>query len=65
MMLYVHGTETISIALIQIMEYEAQGVSAAFGVLLTLIILIAVYFFRKLTSMMKIGIEVETVSYGQ
>ena len=65
MMLYVHGTETISIALVQIMEYEAQGVSAAFGVLLTLIILIAVYFFRKLTSMMKIGIEVETVSYGQ
>jgi len=57
MMLYVHGTETISIALIQIMEYEAQGASAAFGVLLTLIILIGVYFFRKLTSMMKVELE--------
>ena len=52
MMLYVHGTETISIALIQIMEYEPQGASAAFGILLTLIILVGVYFFRKLTSMM-------------
>ena len=57
MMLYVHGTETISIALIQIMEYEPQGASAAFGVLLTLIILIGVYFFRKLTSMMKVEME--------
>lgn len=57
MMLYVHGTETISIALIQIMEYEPQGASAAFGVLLTLIILIGVYFFRKLTSMMKVELE--------
>ncbi len=64
MMLYVHGTETISIALIGIMEYEAQGVSAAFGVLLTLIILVAVYFFRKLTSMMKIGLDVEAVESG-
>jgi len=52
MMLYVHGTETISIALIQIMEYEPQGACAAFGILLTLIILVGVYFFRKLTSMM-------------
>jgi iron(III) transport system permease protein len=52
MMLYVHGTETISIALIQIMDYEPQGASAAFGILLTLIILVGVYFFRKLTSMM-------------
>lgn len=57
MMLYVHGTETISIALIQIMDYEPQGASAAFGVLLTLIIIIGVYFFRKLTSMMKIELE--------
>ena len=64
MMLYVHGTETISIALIGIMEYEAQGVSAAFGVLLTLIILVAVYCFRKLTSMMKIGLDVEAVESG-
>lgn len=52
MMLYVHGTETISIALIQIMEYEPQGACAAFGILLTLIILVGVYFFRKITSMM-------------
>ena len=65
MMLYVHGTETISIALIGIMEYEAQGVSAAFGVLLTLIIMIAVFFFRKLTSVMKSSVEVETMEYGQ
>jgi iron(III) transport system permease protein len=54
MMLYVHGTETISIALIQIMEYEPQGASAAFGILLTLIILVGVYFFRKLTSMVRV-----------
>ncbi len=57
MMLFVHGTETISIALIQIMDYETQGASAAFGVLLTLIILIGVYFFRRLTAMMKIEPE--------
>jgi iron(III) transport system permease protein len=57
MMLYVHGTETISIALIQIMEYEPQGASAAFGILLTLIILVGVYFFRKLTSMVRVEME--------
>jgi hypothetical protein len=39
------------------MEYEPQGASAAFGVLLTLIIIIGVYFFRKLTSMMKVELE--------
>ena len=50
MMLFVHGTETISVALIQIMEYENQGSSAAFGITLTVIILTGVYLFRKLTS---------------
>ena len=46
------------------MEYDAPGVSAAFGVLLTLIILIAVYFFRKLASMLKVGLDVEAVESG-
>jgi iron(III) transport system permease protein len=53
MMLFVHGTETISIALIQLAQYERLGVSAAFAVMFTVIILIGVYFFRKLASMMK------------
>lgn len=48
MMLFVHGTETISIALIQIMDYEPQGASAAFGSIQTVMILAAVYIFRKL-----------------
>jgi iron(III) transport system permease protein len=64
MMLYVHGTETISIALIGIMEYDTQGASAAFGVLLTLIVLVCVYFFRKLASMMKGSIGIENVESG-
>ncbi len=58
MLLYVHGTETISIALIQIMEYESQGASAAFGSIQTIIILAAVYFFRKITAMQKLNVEV-------
>jgi iron(III) transport system permease protein len=57
MMLYVNGTETVSIALIQIMDYGTQGASAALGVLLTVILLVAVYFFRKLTAMLKIRME--------
>lgn len=56
MMLYVFGTETISIALIGIMQYETLGASAAFGGLQTLIILFAVFFFRKLSSMGGIGV---------
>jgi iron(III) transport system permease protein len=57
MMLFVHGTETVSIALIQIMEYESQGACGALGMLLTMAILVAVYLFRKLTPMMKVRIE--------
>ncbi len=56
MLLYVHGTETISIALIQIMEYESQGASAAFGSIQTVIVLAAVYFFRKLTAIPGMGV---------
>jgi iron(III) transport system permease protein len=58
LLLYVHGTETLSIALIQIMEYESQGVTAAFGIIQTLIILAAVYFFRKISARQKLNIEV-------
>jgi iron(III) transport system permease protein len=58
MLLYVHGTETLSIALLQIMEYESQGVTAAFGSIQTLIILAAVYFFRKISAMQKLNIDV-------
>jgi len=36
MMLVTFGTETMSIALINIMEYEPYGVSGAFGVMQTL-----------------------------
>jgi iron(III) transport system permease protein len=57
MMLFVHGTETISIALIQIYQYEPLGVSSAFAVMLTAIILAGVYFVRKLASMVKIQME--------
>lgn len=39
MMLYTYGTETMSIALINIMEYAPFGVAAAFGVLQTLLLL--------------------------
>lgn len=60
MMLYVHGTETISIALIRSMEYQPQGVIAAFGCLQTLIILIAVVLLRKLSSGVGIRTGVET-----
>jgi iron(III) transport system permease protein len=57
MMLFVNGTETVSIALIQVMEYETQGACAALGILLTVIILVAVYFFRKLSGMIKVRME--------
>lgn len=48
MILFTFGTETLSIALIRIMEYEPYGVSAAFGVLQTLLLLICVVFIRVL-----------------
>jgi iron(III) transport system permease protein len=57
MMLFVHGTETISIALIQIYQYEPLGVSSAFSVMLTAIILAGVYFVRKLASLVKMQMD--------
>ena len=45
-MLFTYGTETMSIALIRIMEYEPYGVSGAFGVLQTLLLLACVGFIR-------------------
>jgi len=49
MMLFTFGTETISIALIQIMEYEPYGVSGAFGVLQTVLVLACVAFIRQVS----------------
>ncbi len=42
MMLFVHGTETLAIALIRILTYAPLGVSAAFGVLQTIFLLVCV-----------------------
>jgi iron(III) transport system permease protein len=50
MMLFTFGTETVSIALIQIMEYEPYGVSGAFGVLQTVLVLVCVAFIRQVSS---------------
>ena len=50
MMLFTYGTETISIALIQIMEYEPYGVSGAFGVLQTVLVLACVAAIRQASS---------------
>jgi len=50
MMLFTYGTETISIALIQIMEYEPYGVSGAFGVLQTVMVLVCVVFIRQISA---------------
>lgn len=50
MMLFTYGTETMSIALIRIMEYEPYGVSGAFGVLQTLLLLGCVALIRQLSS---------------
>jgi iron(III) transport system permease protein len=50
MMLFTYGTETMSIALIRIMEYEPYGVSGAFGVLQTLLLLGCVAFIRQLSA---------------
>jgi iron(III) transport system permease protein len=46
MMLYTYGTETMSIALINIMEYAPFGVAGAFGVLQTLLLLACVALIR-------------------
>jgi iron(III) transport system permease protein len=50
MMLFTYGTETMSIALIRIMEYEPYGVSGAFGVLQTLLVLACVAAIRQASS---------------
>ena len=50
MMLFTFGTETMSIALIRIMEYEPYGVSGAFGVLQTLMLLVCVALIRLVSS---------------
>jgi len=50
MMLFTFGTETMSIALIRIMEYEPYGVSGAFGVLQTLLLLTCVVLIRMLSN---------------
>jgi iron(III) transport system permease protein len=50
MMLFTYGTETMSIALIRIMEYEPYGVSGAFGVLQTVLLLGCVAFIRQVSS---------------
>jgi iron(III) transport system permease protein len=50
MMLFTFGTETMSIALIRIMEYEPYGVSGAFGVLQTALLLACVAIIRQLSS---------------
>jgi iron(III) transport system permease protein len=49
MMLFTYGTETMSIALIRIMEYEPYGVSGAFGVLQTVLVLVCVGAIRQIT----------------
>jgi len=50
MMLFTFRTETMSIALIRIMEYEPYGVSGAFGVLQTLIVFVCVAAIRGVSS---------------
>ena len=50
MMLFTYGTETMAIALIRIMEYEPYGVSGAFGVLQTLLVLACVAAIRQAAS---------------
>ena len=50
-MLYTLGTETLSIALIRIMEYKPYGISAAFGVLQTLLLMGAVVLLRFVTTL--------------
>lgn len=46
MMLFTYGTETLSIALIRIMQYAPYGVAGAFGVLQTVILLLCVMLLR-------------------
>jgi len=51
MMLFTYGTETMSIALIRIMDYEAYGISGAFGVLQTILLLSCVAVIRLFSNM--------------
>lgn len=46
MMLFTYGTETMSIALLRIMEYAPYGVSGAFSVLQTVLLLLSVFAIR-------------------
>jgi len=50
MMLFTFGTETMSIALIRILDYQAYGVSGAFGVLQTVLLLICAVLIRMFSS---------------
>lgn len=51
MILYTYGTETMTMALIQIMEYEPYGVSGAFGILQTVLLLLCVVLIRWLAKL--------------
>ncbi|MGV6874269.1 ABC transporter permease [Pseudochelatococcus sp. B33] len=50
MMLFTYGTETLSIALIRLMDYEAYGVSSAFGIMQTVFLLGCVAIIRTLSN---------------
>lgn len=50
MMLFTFGTETMSIALIRILDYQAYGVSGAFGVLQTVLLLFCAVLIRMFSS---------------
>jgi iron(III) transport system permease protein len=50
MILFTFGTETMSIALIRIMQYGSFGESGAFGVLQTLLLLACVVLIRQLSA---------------
>ncbi|MBU2934548.1 MULTISPECIES: ABC transporter permease [Pacificibacter] len=47
-MLYVHGTETMSVALIRMMESRPLGVSAAFSIVQTVLLLVCAFSVRLL-----------------
>jgi iron(III) transport system permease protein len=53
-MLYTYGTETMSVALIRIMDFEPYGVSGAFGVLQTIMLLVCVGLLRLVPTGQKI-----------
>jgi iron(III) transport system permease protein len=65
MMLFTYGTETMSIALIRIMEYEPYGVSGAFSVLQTVLLLACVGFIRHLSTMRQAGCAASVASVAR